>query len=34
MDTAGIRMKVLSVSGPGAETVSGLDGIKFSYRVR
>jgi uncharacterized protein len=30
MDTAGIRMQVLSVPGPGAEIVSGPDGIAIA----
>ena len=30
MDTAGIRMQVLSVAGPGAEIVSGPDGIAIA----
>jgi hypothetical protein len=30
MDTAGIRMQVLSVPGPGAEMISGPDGIAIA----
>jgi uncharacterized protein len=30
MDTAGIRMQVLSVPGPGAEMVSGPDGVAIA----